>query len=115
VPEGDYLRLQHWGAELYVCLAEGEHRIDADALPPVRHRRAQITGAAALLGLTAGPTGSSPTWTKAGTSSAKPTTAAGHSSSAPCRSCDLDGSHATEPAPTHPLPPHEDEGVLPVD
>jgi tetratricopeptide (TPR) repeat protein len=53
IPEGDYLRLQHWVAELYVCLAEGEHRISADDL----HERAQaalrITGAAALLGLTA--------------------------------------------------------------
>jgi hypothetical protein len=53
VPEGDYLRLQHWVAELYVCLAEGEHRISADDL----HERAKaalgITGAAGLLGLTA--------------------------------------------------------------
>jgi len=53
VPDGDYLRLQHWVAELYVCLAEGEHRIGADDL----HERAKaalgISGAAALLGLTA--------------------------------------------------------------
>jgi hypothetical protein len=50
---GDYLRLQFWVAELYVCLAEGEHRFDGDAL----HERARaglaITGAAALLGLCA--------------------------------------------------------------
>jgi hypothetical protein len=52
-PRGNYLRLQLWVAELYVCLAEGEHRFDADAL----HERARtalgITGAAALLGLCA--------------------------------------------------------------
>ena len=41
VPEGDYLRMQHWGAELYVCLAEGEHRLDPRAAAPVRHRGAQ--------------------------------------------------------------------------
>ena len=53
VPTGDYLRLQHWTSELYLCLAEGEHRLPADEL----HERAKtalgITGAAALLGLTA--------------------------------------------------------------
>ncbi len=52
-PEGNYLKLQAWVAELYVCLAEGEHRLDADQL----HERARaglgITGAAALLGLSA--------------------------------------------------------------
>ncbi len=50
---GNYLQLQAWVAELYVCLAEGEHRLDADQL----HERARtgltITGAAALLGLCA--------------------------------------------------------------
>ena len=50
-PSGDYLRVQHWVAELYVCLAEGEHRISPDDL----HERAKaalaITGASALLGL----------------------------------------------------------------
>jgi len=53
VPAGDYLRLQHWVAELYVCLAEGEHRLSPDEL----HERARvalsITGAGALLGLAA--------------------------------------------------------------
>jgi tetratricopeptide (TPR) repeat protein len=52
-PAGDYLKLQHWVAELYVCLAEGSHRIDGDEL----HARARIAlavnGAAALLGLLA--------------------------------------------------------------
>ena len=53
VPTGDYLRMQHWVSELYVCLAEGEHRLAGDDL----HERAKtalgITGASALLGLTA--------------------------------------------------------------
>lgn len=53
VPPGNYLKLQFWVAELYVCLAEGEHRLTADDL----HERARtalgITGAAALLGLCA--------------------------------------------------------------
>jgi tetratricopeptide (TPR) repeat protein len=53
VPRGDYLRLQFWVAELYVCLGEDAHRLDGDAL----HERARtglaITGAAALLGLCA--------------------------------------------------------------
>jgi hypothetical protein len=53
VPEGDYLRLQHWGAELYVCLAEGEHKLDADGLHQCAIAALKITGAAALLGLTA--------------------------------------------------------------
>jgi hypothetical protein len=52
VPEGDYLRLQHWVAELYVCLAEGEHRITADDLHDRAKAALGITGAAALLGLT---------------------------------------------------------------
>jgi len=53
VPDGNYLRVQHWVAELYLALAEGEHRLDEDAL----HERARaalgITGAVALLGLVA--------------------------------------------------------------
>jgi hypothetical protein len=53
VPKGDYLRLQHWGAELYVCLAEGEHRIDGEQLHQCAIQALKITGAAALLGLTA--------------------------------------------------------------
>lgn len=53
VPEGDYLRIQHWVAELYVCLAEGEHRISAEDLHTRARAGLAITGAAALLGLTA--------------------------------------------------------------
>jgi hypothetical protein len=53
VPEGDYLRVQHWAAELYICFAEGEHRLTPDEV----HTRSQvalgITGAAGLLGLCA--------------------------------------------------------------
>lgn len=53
VPEGDYLRVLHWGAELYVALAEGKHALSADEL----HERARaalgITSAASLLGLLA--------------------------------------------------------------
>src|SRR5690606_37320985 len=53
VPEGEYYRISHWGAELYLALAEGTHTIDEDEL----HRRAKdalaITSAAGLLGLLA--------------------------------------------------------------
>jgi hypothetical protein len=53
VPTGNYLKLQHWVAELYVCFAEGAHRLDGDAL----HERARaalgISNAAALLALCA--------------------------------------------------------------
>ena len=52
-PVGDYLKLQHWAAELYIALAEGGHRLDGDEL----HARARValavSGAAALLGLLA--------------------------------------------------------------
>jgi hypothetical protein len=52
-PRGNYLQLQAWVAELYVCLGEGEHRLDADALHERARAGLQITGAAALLGLCA--------------------------------------------------------------
>jgi len=52
-PLGDYLRLQHWIAELYICLAEGGHRIDGDELHARARIGLQISGAAALLGLLA--------------------------------------------------------------
>jgi tetratricopeptide (TPR) repeat protein len=52
VPSGDYLRLLYWMTELYICLAEGRHRFDADALHERAHVALTITGAAALLGLT---------------------------------------------------------------
>jgi hypothetical protein len=53
VPAGDYLLIQHWVAELYVCLAEGEHRLSGDELHERARRALAISGAAALLGLTA--------------------------------------------------------------
>jgi tetratricopeptide (TPR) repeat protein len=53
VPDGDYLRMQHWAAELYVCLGEGEHPLDADALHERARAALKVTGAAALLGLCA--------------------------------------------------------------
>jgi hypothetical protein len=53
VPKGDYLRVAHWTAELYLCLAEGKHDIGADDL----HERARVglrvPLATGLLGLTA--------------------------------------------------------------
>jgi hypothetical protein len=52
-PRGNYLKLQAWVAELYVCLAEGEHRLDGDQLHERARSALQITGAAALLGLCA--------------------------------------------------------------
>ena len=51
--KGDYLRIQHWVAELHVCMAEGAHALDDEEL----YRRARealgITSAASLLGLLA--------------------------------------------------------------
>jgi hypothetical protein len=52
-PIGDYLRLQHWVAELYVSLAEGSHRFDGDELHTRARIALQVNGAAALLGLLA--------------------------------------------------------------
>lgn len=53
VPDGEYLRISHWGAELYLALANGSHALDDDEL----HRRADaalaITSAAPLLGMLA--------------------------------------------------------------
>lgn len=53
VPDGEYFRVSHWGAELYLALREGTHALDEDEL----HRRAKaalaITSAAPLLGLLA--------------------------------------------------------------
>jgi tetratricopeptide (TPR) repeat protein len=52
-PAGDYLRVMHWGAELYLALAEGRHTLDE----PELHERARvalgITSSSALLGLLA--------------------------------------------------------------
>ena len=52
-PVGDYLLLQHWVAELYICLAEGSHRFDGDELHARARIGLQVSGAAALLGLLA--------------------------------------------------------------
>lgn len=53
IPEGEYYRITHWGAELYLALAEGRHGLDEDEL----HHRAKaalaITSAGPLLGLLA--------------------------------------------------------------
>jgi hypothetical protein len=50
-PDGDFLLVHHWGAELYLALAEGDHQLAHDEL----HRRARsalaITSAGGLLGL----------------------------------------------------------------
>jgi hypothetical protein len=51
--KGDYLRLQHWVAELHVCMAEGEHSIAEDDLYGRAREALGITTAAALLGLLA--------------------------------------------------------------
>jgi len=52
-PEGEYLQLQQWSAELYCCFLVGEHPFSDDEL----HRRAlkglAMTAGAPLLGLTA--------------------------------------------------------------
>jgi len=50
-PIGDYLRLQHWVADLYISLAEGGHRVDGDELHARARVALQVSGAAALLGL----------------------------------------------------------------
>jgi tetratricopeptide (TPR) repeat protein len=50
-PEGDYLKVQHWVAELYVLLAEGNHQLAAEDLHERSRKALQITGASALLGL----------------------------------------------------------------
>ncbi len=52
-PVGDYLRLQHWVAELYISMAEGGHRFDGDELHTRARVGLQVSGAAALLGLLA--------------------------------------------------------------
>jgi hypothetical protein len=53
VPEGDYLRINYWCAELYVLFAEGEHKLSLDELYERSRTALGITGAAALLGLCA--------------------------------------------------------------
>jgi hypothetical protein len=52
-PEGNYLRVQHWTADLYVQFAEGRLALDEDQLWERSHAALQITGAAQLLALCA--------------------------------------------------------------
>jgi hypothetical protein len=53
MPQGDYLRVLHWAAEMYVGLCDNDHRLTIDEL----HERSRValtmTGGAALLGLCA--------------------------------------------------------------
>jgi len=53
VPKGDFLRLLHWAADLYVSLAEGEHRLSDDELHERSRAALGMTSGAALLGLCA--------------------------------------------------------------
>ena len=53
VPAGDYLRLHHWVAELYLAFAEGKHTLDADELYDRARVALGITSAATLLALLA--------------------------------------------------------------
>jgi|GEM_PF-861274 len=53
VPKGDFLRLLHWAAELYVCLGEGEHRLSDDELHERSRAALGMTSGSALLGLCA--------------------------------------------------------------
>jgi hypothetical protein len=50
-PQGNYLKVQHWTADLYVQFAEGRCTIDEDQLWERSHAALQITGAAQLLAL----------------------------------------------------------------
>ena len=50
-PEGDYLRLAHWTAELHLAFAEGKHTLSADELHERARVALRITMAGALLGL----------------------------------------------------------------
>lgn len=52
-PEGDYLRMQHWVAELYLALAGADLAFDEDDLHERARAGLRMTGGAALLGLTA--------------------------------------------------------------
>ena len=53
VPDGEYYRVSHWGAELYLALAEGRHALDDDELHLRANAALAITSAAPLLGLLA--------------------------------------------------------------
>jgi len=51
VPEGDFLRVQHWTADLYVQFSEGQLRLEDDALWERSQAALRITGASHLLAL----------------------------------------------------------------
>jgi tetratricopeptide (TPR) repeat protein len=53
VPDGDFLRVQHWTADLYVQFAEGRLALDEDGLWQRGQAALRITGAAHLLALCA--------------------------------------------------------------
>jgi tetratricopeptide (TPR) repeat protein len=53
VPEGDFLRVQHWTADLFVQFAEGRLGLEDDALWERAQAALRITGAAQLLALCA--------------------------------------------------------------
>ncbi len=52
-PEGEYLKLLYWTSTLYVAMAQGRHGLDEDRVHAVSRFSLSITGAAALLGLSA--------------------------------------------------------------
>lgn len=52
-PDGDYLQLQHWVAELYVLFADGKHDLTDDELFARARVGLELTVGAPLLGLTA--------------------------------------------------------------
>lgn len=52
-PEGDYLRLQWWTAELYLAMAEDHHSLDAAALAARTEAALAVATASGLLGVLA--------------------------------------------------------------
>ncbi|MCC6997695.1 MAG: hypothetical protein IT370_23965 [Deltaproteobacteria bacterium] len=52
-PEGDYLRLQWWTAELYLAMAENHHTLDAAALAARTEAALAVATASGLLGVLA--------------------------------------------------------------
>jgi hypothetical protein len=53
IPDGEYLRLHHFTADLYVSFGEGEHRLSADELHERTHMALGINRATVLLALCA--------------------------------------------------------------
>jgi uncharacterized protein HemY len=52
-PEGEFLRVAHWLAELYVCMAEGDHDLSDDELHERARKALAMTAGSPLLGLCA--------------------------------------------------------------